>query len=119
MVLFLPLLGAHQRPRRPCPVAVGLRESVANFFGATLEQKQNPSVLAPDLFDNVLGLGLQKSEPISEAPIFSYPNERLDLMSLQPQSVKLIENSISVAPRFLRAALRGCAALVLNGRRPV
>ncbi len=41
----------------PCPVAVGLWESVANFSGP-LEQKQNPSVLAPDLFDNVLGLGL-------------------------------------------------------------
>jgi hypothetical protein len=70
---FLVLIRRHADPaqlRSGCGIG---RE----FFGRTLGQKQNPSVLAPDWFDNVLGLGLQKSEPFSEALIFSYPRSRL------------------------------------------
>ena len=70
---FLVLLKGHADPAQ-------LRSGCGNqsriFSAHPLEQKQNPSVLAPDLFDNVLGLGLQKSEPFSEAPIFSYPNAK-------------------------------------------
>ncbi len=77
---FLVLIRRHAHP---CPVAVGLWESVANFSGARSDKNKTPLCWHQICSTMFWALACKKSEPFSEAPIFSYPM-RLSLREPRP-----------------------------------